>query len=159
MVLFPPDWSLKLQPLDRTFKRNDATSMDTWMRPNPGQCLTIYNSPSVVREAWPKASISTNIVKGFEVSGIGPLNQEIFHDDDFAPAFLTDRPKVDTNHSASDEFKPQTNAPVHILRLYPVHFQLKPLQSQREPIHGIQLVCSLMTWGSSYGVYAETVIV
>ena len=74
------------------------------MRSNPGQCLTLYNILSV-REAWPKASISTNIVKGFEVSGICPLNQEIFHDDDFAPAFVTDRQEVDTNNSASDEFK------------------------------------------------------
>ena len=78
--------------------------MDAWMRSNPGQCLTIYNILSV-REAWPKASISTNIVKGFEVSGICPLNQEIFHDDDFAPAFVTYRQEVDTNNSASDEFK------------------------------------------------------
>ena len=59
---------------------------------NPGKTITIYDVPSIVREAWPRAAVPTNIMKGFQAAGIYHYNPQIFSEDDFAPSYVTNRP-------------------------------------------------------------------
>lgn len=87
---------LQLQPLDRSvygpLKKFYSSSCDSWMKVHPGKTMTIYDIPGVVNDAWPRASTPMNIRNGFQVSGIFPFNRHIFTDDDFLPAYATDRP-------------------------------------------------------------------
>ena len=96
LLSFPPHCSHKLQPLDRTvygpLKKYVSAAQESWLRSNPGKIMTIYDTPSVVREALPRAVIASSIISGFQVTGIEPYNREIFTDADFAPSLTTDRP-------------------------------------------------------------------
>ena len=67
--------------------------------------MTIYDIPSILRDAWPIAVTPVNILKRFEVTGISPYNPNVFQDDDFSPAFVTDRamPPEENNDSAKNK--------------------------------------------------------
>lgn len=98
MLSFPPHCSHRLQPLDRSvygpFKKYLSSAQDSWLRNNPGKSMTIYDIPSLVRDALPLATTPINIMKGFKVSGIEPFNRDIFGDDEFLPSSVTDRPAL-----------------------------------------------------------------
>lgn len=59
---------------------------------NPGKPLTIYDIAQVIGKAYPKAFSNQNITKGFEVSGIWPVNENVFGDDEFLSSYVSDRP-------------------------------------------------------------------
>ena len=61
------------------------------MRTNPGRTVTIYEIPSLVKEAHMQAMTPRNIISGFQNTGIFPYNRDLFSDADFSPALLTDR--------------------------------------------------------------------
>lgn len=96
LLSFPPHTSHRLQPLDRgvfgPFKKFYNNECDQWMRSNPGKRLTVYNIPSLVKEAVLNAMTPKNITAGFRCTGIWPLNRNIFTDDEFEPSSVTDRP-------------------------------------------------------------------
>ncbi|KAJ0173951.1 hypothetical protein K1T71_010097 [Dendrolimus kikuchii] len=96
MLSFPPHTSHKSQPLDVSvygpFKRYMSSTQDAWMRNNAGKTMTIYDIPGIVRTALRLALTPTNIIHGFEKTGIFPFNQDKFNDADFAPSYVTDRP-------------------------------------------------------------------
>lgn len=99
LITFPPHCSHKLQPLDRSvfgpFKSYFNTMATNWMREHPGETMQIPNIAELVGLAYPLATTPSNILSGFRVSGLSPLNRFIFNDDaDFAPSFVTDRPVV-----------------------------------------------------------------
>lgn len=99
MLSFPPHCSHRLQPLDRTvygpFKKYLSNTQASWLRSNPGKSMTIYDVPSIVRDALPLALNPLNVIKGFQVTGIEPYNKEIFSDCDFLPSSVTDHPLSD----------------------------------------------------------------
>ena len=96
MVSFPPHCSHKLQPLDRSvygpLKRYYNVACDHWIVSHKGRTMTIYDVPAMVGLAYPKAMTPANIQAGFKVSGISPFNRNVFTDDEFLPADVTDRP-------------------------------------------------------------------
>lgn len=51
---------------------------------NPGKSITIYDISEIVAKAFPKATTPNNITKGFLITGIYPLDSEVFTDDDFS---------------------------------------------------------------------------
>lgn len=97
MVTFHPHTSHKMQPLDRgifgPFKTYYNTKMNEWMlKPeNVGKPATIYDVAEVVGKAFPLAFTPSNITRGFQVSGLHPLNEDIFQDYEFQPSIVTDR--------------------------------------------------------------------
>lgn len=104
---FPAHCSHKLQPLDRSvygpFKKYINSASDSWITNNPGRTMTIYDIPQIVREALPLATTPKNIIAGFKVSGISPFNRDIFEDDEFLPAYATDRPVPATMEENREE--------------------------------------------------------
>ena len=96
MLSFPPHCSHKLQPLDRSvygpLKRYYNVACDDWIVSHKGRTMTIYDVPAMVGLAYPKAMTPANIQAGFKVSGISPFNRNVFTDDEFLPADVTDRP-------------------------------------------------------------------
>lgn len=107
MLTFPPHCSHRLQPLDLTifgpFKARYRASMNDWMTSNPGKPVTIYNVAQFARDAFYAAFSMNNITSGFKNSGIWPINKNIFTDEDFLPAFVTDRSKPPPNTTDCDE--------------------------------------------------------
>ena len=103
MLTIPPHTSYRLQPLDKTvfgpFKSSYNRSMDGWLgiMSNHRKTVTIYEIPSLVKEAQLSAMTTRNILSGFQHTGIFPFNRELFAEADFAPATLTDRDIPDVN--------------------------------------------------------------
>lgn len=109
MLSFPPHTSHRLQPLDRSvygpFKKFYFSSVDNWLASNPGKTVTIYDIPSLVKTAFPKAMTPNNIVAGFKTTGIMPFNPDVFQDADYLPSFVTDR--SDVHNTSSVDTNPQ----------------------------------------------------
>lgn len=95
LLSLTPHTSHKLQPLDRAvfgpFKKATSRCCDSWMLNCPGQTMTIYNIPEIVREALPLAATPNNIMSGLRCTGIVPYNRDIFEEAEFAPSQVTDR--------------------------------------------------------------------
>ncbi|KAB0790231.1 hypothetical protein PPYR_15434 [Photinus pyralis] len=152
MLSFPPHCSHRLQPLDRSvygpFKKYLSNSQAAWLRNNPGKSMTIYDIPSLVRDALPQALTPINIMKGFKVSGIEPYNRDIFTDDEFLPAGVTDQPLPNAESSATspvlqlsgssnansqDMSQPSTSS-AHCEQVIPENDSLSPKNKQEHTI-------------------------
>lgn len=75
-------------PLKKYFNR----ACDNWLASNPGKTITIYEIPELLKTSLPLAATIENIQSGFRVSGISPLNENIFPDYEFSGSYVTDRP-------------------------------------------------------------------
>ncbi|GFY52851.1 casein kinase I isoform alpha [Trichonephila inaurata madagascariensis] len=95
MLTFPPHTSHKLQPLDRgvfgPFKKYYSSACRNWMLSNPAKPIAIYDVAENVGKSYPLAFTPVNILAGFCVSGIWPVNPNIFTDDEYLSSSVTDR--------------------------------------------------------------------
>lgn len=57
---------------------------------HPGQRIAIYDIAEILGQIYNIAFSTNNCVSGFKVTGIYPFNNNIFIDDDFLPAQVTD---------------------------------------------------------------------
>lgn len=96
LLTLPPHTSHKLQPLDRCvygpFKTYLNRALDDWMRSNPGRSVSIYEMAGLSTTAFSRSMTPVNIHSGFRCTGIYPLDSQIFGDDDFISASVTDQP-------------------------------------------------------------------
>ena len=96
IITLPPHRSNKTQPLDRCvfgpMKASYSRLSDSWMLQNPGRTLTIYQLAQLGGSAFIKAATPENICSGFRVSGIWPLNPDVFDNDEYLPSNTSDRP-------------------------------------------------------------------
>ncbi|KAF2880930.1 hypothetical protein ILUMI_25237 [Ignelater luminosus] len=53
--------------------------------------MAIYNIPTLLKTVLPNASASSNIIGGFQSTGIWTFNKDIFSKKDFMPSEVTDR--------------------------------------------------------------------
>lgn len=74
------------------FKHYYNSACDDWVVENP-RPMQITDIAALVGRAYPLAFTPSNIMSGFAVSGIEPFNADIFQDDDFIAASVTDRPE------------------------------------------------------------------
>lgn len=99
MFTFPPHTSHKLQPLDRgvygPFKKFYNAAATEWLQSHPGKPITLYDVAEIVGHAYPRAFTPINIQAGFKASGIWPVDENIFGDDEFLSASVTDRNPTD----------------------------------------------------------------
>ena len=72
------------------------------MRSHPGCIVTIYDVPSLVAEAQLHSLTIRNIQNSFRVSVIHPYNRNVFIDEDFAPAEVTNYSDMGIVDCASD---------------------------------------------------------
>lgn len=101
VLSFPPHHcSHKLQPLDRTvygpLKKYFNKAFDNWLASHPGKTITIYDIPELLKISLPLAATIDNVQSGFRVTGISPLNENIFHDSEFSGSYVTDRPRPES---------------------------------------------------------------
>ena len=76
------------------FKRFYNRACDTWMTSFPCQPLTIHYIAELAGKAFSKAFCQENIVSSFKKTGIYPSNPDIFTEDMFLPAAVTDNNAV-----------------------------------------------------------------
>lgn len=95
-MTLPPHTSHKTQPLDRSvfgpLKNYFNGEANSWMMRNPGKPLIRYQIAQLVGAAMTKAACPTYITSSFKASAIWPFNQDVFEDDQFLPASITDWP-------------------------------------------------------------------
>ncbi|KAG8239936.1 hypothetical protein J437_LFUL019460, partial [Ladona fulva] len=65
--------------------------------------------PSILAKSIPQAATPSNIMAGFRVTGISPLNPIIFTESDFMPSYATDRPEppVKTGNESPPSYSPE----------------------------------------------------
>ena len=116
LLTFPPHCSHRLQPLDRTvfgpFKTFYYKSCNEWMYNHPSQRLSIHDVAGIVGKAFPRAFTISNILSGFQATGISPFDSDIFTGSDFIQSSVTDRPcqqevtEGESQPSAEDDMYP-----------------------------------------------------
>lgn len=115
LLTIPPHTSHKLQPLDRTvygpLKTFYNNACDNWMLSHPGKTLTIYEIAECLGHAFPLAFTPRNIESGFRVSGIWPLNADLFTDEDYLSSYVTDRDISDVQQQNLESTSHDVNNP------------------------------------------------
>ena len=92
MLSLPSHTTHRLQPLDRSFfkalnsKYNIAC--DKWMRSHPGRCITQFQVSQFFGEAYAKVVGMEIGINGFRDTGIWPVDNSVFQEEDFAPSKL-----------------------------------------------------------------------
>lgn len=90
LLSLPPHTSHKMQPLDVTFygplKSAYSRECDLFMKMHPFEKITHDHLASIFKKAYTRVATMEKAVKGFEVTGIYPLNPHIFDDDDILTA-------------------------------------------------------------------------
>lgn len=86
LLSLPPHTSHKMQPLDVTFygplKSAYSRECDLFMKMHPYEKIAHDHLASIFNKAYTRVATMEKAVKGFEVTGIYPLNPHIFDDDD-----------------------------------------------------------------------------
>ena len=72
------------------------------MRSHSGHTATIYDIPFLVAETQLHSLTIQNIQNGFRISGIHSYKRNVFTDEDFAPAEVTNCPDMGIVNCASD---------------------------------------------------------
>ena len=96
LLVLPPHCTHRMQPLDTTFFKSLKTAynnaVDSWMVTNPGRRMSFYDMAGVFNKAFNKSASLDKAVTGFRVCGMWPYDPDVFTDDDFAAAMLTEEP-------------------------------------------------------------------
>ena len=96
IVTLPPHTTAKLQPLDvgvfGPFKTHLRALQNDFHLMNPNKPITEHHLPELACKAWIRACTPTNILSAFRATGIWPIDRNIFPDDVFAGAEVTDLP-------------------------------------------------------------------
>jgi hypothetical protein len=151
LLSIPPHSSHRIQPLDVVFygplKTTYAAFCDTWQVSNPGRAITQFNVAALFKQAYERCATLEKASKGFSTTGIWPFNSDIFTDNDFLPATVTERDAdIDRHtphlpilapvplavpsleHSYASQALPQVN-----LQTLPALPQFPPLPTDMEP--------------------------
>lgn len=115
ILTFPPHCSHRLQPLDVSvygpFKTYMRSAQNNHLTSNAGKPITIYDLSRLANQAFNKAFVKSNILSGFEKTGISPFNPDIFDESDFLSSYVTDRPDPtipNTSEATSSSTDPAT---------------------------------------------------
>lgn len=96
LLSLAPHTSHRKQSLDTGFfgplKKAYAVACDNWQVSNPGRAITQFQVARLFGTAYLKVASIQRAQKSFESCGIWPFNDQVFTDEDFAPADVTDRP-------------------------------------------------------------------
>lgn len=64
---------------------------------HPNEHLTVHQLPEFAADAWTRGATPSNILSGFRSTGIWPIDRNIFPDEAFLGAQVTERPAPPEN--------------------------------------------------------------
>lgn len=112
LLTFPPHCTHRMQPLDiglyGPLKNRLKTAFNDFMVMNPGQPIRIDNIASLSATPYLLSFTPTNITNAFKQSGIWPINRLAFDEKDFAAAYVTDRPKPQSELPSTSKLQVQS---------------------------------------------------
>lgn len=116
---FAPHTTNKMQPLDVTvygpIKKYFEQELNTFQKNHVGRIINQYDMCRLFTAAYLKGATAQNAVSGFSKTGIYPYNPNVFGEEDFAPASLTDHPQeipVNENGKESLEYSSDEDIPL-----------------------------------------------
>lgn len=87
MLSIPPHTSHRIQPLDLTFfsslKKAYDVECDNYLKSKPYEKIDISDVNSLFTQAYIRVANPSKGIRGFEKSGIFPINRNVFSEDDF----------------------------------------------------------------------------
>jgi hypothetical protein len=106
MLSLPPHTSHRMQPLDVTFygplKAAYKKESDCFMKSHLAERITPYDVASLFNKAYSNVASISKGESGFRVTGIFPMNSNVFSDEDFLPAeILQGEPVVIQDNESS----------------------------------------------------------
>lgn len=88
IVSLPPHCSHKMQPLDRAFmyplKTYYGQEVEKWLKQHVGRVVTHFQVAKLFAEAYKKSATVATAEHGFRVTGLYPLDRDVFKDHEFA---------------------------------------------------------------------------
>ena len=106
LITLPPHSTHKMQPLDRTYFKSlkcaYRAECDSWMVANPAKRISFFNVAALFGRAFLKTASPDKAVHGFKVCGLWPFNENVFSDEDFAAARMTEEPQPSDQQEAAD---------------------------------------------------------
>ncbi|XP_069685882.1 uncharacterized protein [Periplaneta americana] len=112
VLLLPPHTTHALQPLDvcifkplKSYYNSHGTS---WQHSNPNRAISKLSFGSIFKKAWDSAATVGNGVKGFEVTGIYPLNRTAIASHKFVSEF---GPNQDNSSVGLNDVSPEPKSP------------------------------------------------
>ncbi|KAJ8979708.1 hypothetical protein NQ317_015532 [Molorchus minor] len=107
MLSLPPHTSHRMQPLDVTFygplKAAYNRECDLYMKNHPYEKITHDVLASIFNKAYLRVASMDKAVKGFEVTGIHPINPNVFGDDDFISDPIVEGFTSENEHSIKND--------------------------------------------------------
>jgi len=95
MISLPSHCTHRMQPLDVSFFKSLKSfynqEVQCWLRRHQGRPVTEYQIAELFGIAYGKAATIANAASGFRKTGIIPFNPDIFSDEDFVAASVTER--------------------------------------------------------------------
>ena len=121
IVTLPPHTTAKLQPLDVSifgpFKAYLRVIQEDFKLTNPNVAITEHMLPEMACNAWIKACTPANVLSGFSATGLWPINRNIFPDEAFAGAEVSERVSTQaTVEASSSEGNDEQQASVSALQ-------------------------------------------
>ena len=114
MIVLPPHCTHKMQPLDVGFMLPLNTfygqAVEKWLRNNPGRVVTVYQVGQLFGEAYLRAAVPTTAINAFRRTGIFPCNRDVFGEEDFAAAEVTDGLDEDVGPTAASTSSEQSRS-------------------------------------------------
>ncbi|XP_064596786.1 uncharacterized protein LOC135463456 [Liolophura sinensis] len=107
LLTLPPHSTHKMQPLDRTYfkslKSAYNVAADSWMVSHPGRRISFFDMAGIFGQAFHRSATQEKCINGFRMRGIWPFDENVFSDEDFAAATVTDQPEPDNNEIVATE--------------------------------------------------------
>ncbi|CAH0726273.1 unnamed protein product, partial [Brenthis ino] len=93
ILSLPPHTSNKLQPLDvavyGALKIYFEQEINRFQKTHPGRIVNQYDVARLFAPAYLKCATPNNAIKGFQSTGIWPINMDVWEEKDFAPCSTT----------------------------------------------------------------------
>ena len=104
----------------------------SWMVANPAKRISFFNIAAIFGRAFLKTASSDKAVRGFEVCGLWPFNENVFTEEDFEATEVTEEPQpIDQHKDGESQTQPNTHSHLRISSLLVVRAAICSLLLRR----------------------------
>ena len=103
LITLPPHSTHKMQPLECTYFKSPKcayrSECDSWTVANPAKRISFFNVAAIFGRAFLKTASPDKAVRGFEVCGLWPFNENVLTEEDFVAIKVTEEPQPSYQHT------------------------------------------------------------